>query len=626
MNPIYRSLVQAGLILITLPIASIAAEVDAAPPAVDAVATAPVAPTPAQPGEVGLQQVIEKVVTNNPEVQSRYHAFKAAEFEQSAARGGFFPKVDITATGRAQEKLITNVNQTAVPNFQTQLILRQMLFDGFATSAEVKRLGSTARVRYYELQSSMQNLTLETVKTYIDLLRYRQFVKYAQDNYAAHKQIFDRIQERTSSGVGRKVDLEQANGRLALAEASLLEATTSLHDAMAKYQRLVGEVPAATLAEPSYYQAGVAESSLKALQITYQKNPDLLAAIENIEASKHEVDTRKSKYLPRADLQGTANLAVSSNGENSTNAADNAQLVVSMNLFNGLSDKAAINQSEERLNGSADLKDKVCLDTRQQLALAYNDTLQLKSQLAYRDQHQLSIEKAREAYRKQYDIGQRTLLDLLDTENEYFQARKAYTNTERDLQAAFARTYAVQGDLLNKVSVTRNDLPDVQGESTDGVCNGAELPVPLEIDKASLVPPREVAVLPLPKPVPLDDSNLKAVESKTLPSVQFEVNSSVIKTSAFNELDATLSILKEWTLDSKVEVAGHTDKRNTSKNAYNMNLSQRRAEAVRQYFISKGINASRLKAVGYGYTKPVAPNDPINGSDLNRRVEIIRYK
>lgn len=90
------------------------------------------------------------------------------------------------------------------------------------------------------------------MKAYIDALRYRDLVQYAKDNYVIHKQLFDRIQERVAAGVARKVDLEQATGRLALAEANLLTETTNLHDVIARLQRLYGELPPETLEAPTF--------------------------------------------------------------------------------------------------------------------------------------------------------------------------------------------------------------------------------------------------------------------------------------------------------------------------------------------------------------------------------------
>jgi outer membrane protein, adhesin transport system len=437
---------------------------------------------------VTLKEVIEKVVTSNPEVQAKYHTYRAALEDQNAAKGGYLPKADVVSTFRSQEQLSPNIGNTATPDRQTQLVLKQMLFDGFATRSEVNRLDHAARVRYYDLQSAMQNTALEATKAYIDVQRYRELVGYAEDNYAVHKQLFDRIEERVTAGIARRVDLEQASGRLALAEANLLTETTNLQNVSARYQRLVGELPPENLEALSFYNGGVEPSASQALQVAYRQNPDLLSAIENIVASQQEIEGRKSKYWPRVDLQARKNLDVSNNGKNSSLAADALELTATFNLFNGFSDKAMIDQAGQKLNTSQDLRDKACVDTRQTVSIAYNDVLSLNEQLGYRNQHQLSIEKAREAYRKQFDIGQRTLLDLLDTENEYFQAKRTYTNTQNDLYAAYARTYAGEGDLLNKLGVVRGDLPDLAqadyGENYT-TCQ-AVAPEMVKVDKAAI--------------------------------------------------------------------------------------------------------------------------------------------
>lgn len=436
-----------------------------------------------------LQQIVEKTVTSNPEVQARYHNFTAAEQETLVTRGNLLPQVDLTSNIRRQETITENLGNNNIPERQTALVLRQLLFDGFITSNEVNRLSHASRVRYYELQSTMQDVALQAASAYLDIQRYRQLTTYAQDNYISHKQFYDRIEERVLAGVGRRVDLEQASGRLALAEANLLTETTNLHDVMARYQRLVGELPPDTLPEIDLATLGVSASATEALELAYKQNPELLAAIENIVATENEVKSKRGSYMPRLDLQARKILNTSSDGENSTQAADVLELTLNFNLFNGLSDRASISQASQKLISTHDLRDKACIDTRQTVVIAYNDIQRLQEQLVYRNQHQLSIEKAREAYRKQFEIGQRTLLDLLDTENEYFQARRAYSNTEYDIKAAYVRTFAGQGELLNKLGVVRAGLPDFgRAEYFDrqNVCQ-VVAPDVLKIDKKALL-------------------------------------------------------------------------------------------------------------------------------------------
>lgn len=440
---------------------------------------------------VTLKQMVEKTISSNPEVQSRYHTYLGAGYEQDVVKGGFLPKLDIQSSYRKQEDInaIRNSNGTEIPRFNNELVLRQMIFDGFATPNEVNRLGHAKRVRYYELQAAMQDTTLEFMRAYIDTLRFRQLSEYAKTNYVTHKQLYDKIKERVDAGVARRVDLEQATGRLALAEANLLTETTNLHDVTARMQRLMGELPPATLEQPEFYATGAQATPVEALHLAYLQNPNLLSTIEDIQATKDEVKSREARYLPRLDLQARKNLGTSSDGRNSTNAADVLELTMNFNLFNGFSDKAAVSQTVEKLNTANDFRDKACVDTRQLVTIAYNDINQLKEQLTYRDLHQKSIENAREAYRKQFDIGQRTLLDLLDTENEYFQARRSYSNTDYDVQTAYARLYASQGELLNKIGSTRQGLPEVTRETYMDAANVCEAiaPAQVTVDKAALL-------------------------------------------------------------------------------------------------------------------------------------------
>lgn len=460
-----------------------------------------------------FKDMVEKTVTSNPEVQARYHQLMQTGFEKEVARGGFFPRADIISTYKDQEDInnqIRNDSRNATPRYNNELVIRQMIFDGFATSSEVKRLDHNKKAAYYDLQNAMQNTALEFTRTYLDILRFRELVQMAKDNYVVHKQTFNKIQERVNAGVARKVDQDQAAGRLALAEANLLVETTNLHDVTARMQRIYGELPPETLEVPTFYNAGVEASSEEALKLAYAQNPDLLAKIEGIQASQDEIKAREARYYPRLDLEGRKNLGTSHQGENSVSAADLLQLTMNFNLFNGFSDKNLIKQTAEKLNTSKDLRDKACIDTRQTVVIAYNDIQQLRQQVNYRSAHKNAIETAREAYRKQFDIGQRTLLDLLDTENEYFQAKRTVTNAEYDLQAAFARTYAGQGELLKKIGATRNDLPEMQRDAyldSENVCQ-AVAPIQMGVDKEALVAdakplPSSVSALPVSKPAPV---------------------------------------------------------------------------------------------------------------------------
>jgi adhesin transport system outer membrane protein len=227
------------------------------------------------------------------------------------------------------------------------------------------------------------------------------------------------------------------------------------------------------------------------------------------------------------------------------------------------------------------------------------------------------------------------LLDLLDTENEYFQAKRTLANTQYDIQTAYARTYAGQGELLNKIGAARGDLPEYARESymdNENVCQSVA-PVQVAVDKAALLADAKplsatysslIAALPT-KAVEPPKAEVKLLSKKVVPDVQFETNSAKIKAVSYPVLDNAINTLKEWG-DSSVEIAGHTDQRDTSKADYNQKLSEKRAQAVLEYVVKKGMDAKRFTAKGYGFSQPIAENDPKQGSNVNRRVELIRQE
>ncbi len=99
----------------------------------------------------------------------------------------------------------------------------------------------------------------------------------------------------------------------------------------------------------------------------------------------------------------------------------------------------------------------------------------------------------------------------------------------------------------------------------------------------------------------------------------FDFNKADIKPQYYKNLDEAIKVLKE-NPGMKVEIQGHTD--NIGSAGYNLELSKKRAQAVANYLIAHGIAASRLVVKGYGFSRPVAPNDTPEGRALNRRVQL----
>jgi len=140
-------------------------------------------------------------------------------------------------------------------------------------------------------------------------------------------------------------------------------------------------------------------------------------------------------------------------------------------------------------------------------------------------------------------------------------------------------------------------------------------PEPLAPAAPVVAAPEPAPLAPVAEPVP--------VATLVLEGVNFEFDKAVIRPQDYAILDQNIVALKEWG-DVDVEVAGHTCSIGTEE--YNLGLSLRRAEAVRNYLVSKGVSADRLTVRGYGESRPAVSNATREGRAQNRRVELVRYK
>lgn len=566
------------------------------------------------PGSSDLQGVVQQAISTNPEVQAAWRELRAAGQDRRSAWGNYLPSVDVNAgVGREDRE---HDGRGSYDTDYAEVALTQMIYDGFATSSEVERLDRAELVRYYELLDASEQTSLEAVRAYLDVQRYRELVRLAQDNYAKHLEVFNQIEERALSGAGRRVDLEQISGRLALAESNLMTEASNLHDVTARYQRIVGDLPTASLAPAPDLGDELPADVSAALDMAFQGNPEFHAAIENIAATRAERSGAKSAFHPTLDLvarTGTYKDSDSGTLEDVDERQDRSsiELVASMNLYRGGSDLASFRAASERVEQSINLREKACVDVRQTTQIAYNDTQRLREQLAYLNQHRLSTDRVRGAYQQQFDIGQRSLLDVLDTENEYFESSRAYANARYDVAQADARTLAAMGRLMQTLDVRRDDMPTLAELGSDGVS----------------LDPETICPAPGPTGFTLEDFTggitappTRAPDVTLSADALFEINSAELSAEARGELASLAERIRGRSDLVRVYIAGHADA--TGNDAINDPLSRRRAESVGDYLVTQGVSASLIQTEGFGSRRPVATNDTVEGRRQNRRVEV----
>jgi len=406
-----------------------------------------------------LRTTVEQALNTNPELTARFNAYRASLDAVDVARAGYLPRLDLNGNvGRDSDRITTRDPVTQNLNRrEVGLTLTQLLWDGLGTKNDVERAGHDRLTRYFELVDATEQTALEAARAHFDVQRYRRLVQLAEDNYVQHRYAYLQIQSRYKAGVGRGVDLEQAGARVALAESNLTTEVANLHDVTARYQRVVGVMPPKYLPVITMLKTSLPTTQAEAMTLAVRQSAAVSASIEGLRSARASVDGRKSVYQPRVEarVRGTAGRNVDAIADRTRDTA--AEIVLSWNLFNGGADQARVRQQTNLMNQATDLRDKTCRDARQTTAIAYNDTRKLVDQLIYLDRNTLAIEKARDAYRQQFDIGQRSLLDLLNAENELYTARRAYANAEYDLGFAYARTQAALNQLGGQLGVTRVD-------------------------------------------------------------------------------------------------------------------------------------------------------------------------
>ncbi len=455
----------------------------------------------ASPAPNTLKSAVERAILQNPEVKLRFHNLEAAGAERSVANGAWFPRLDLeVASGSYQTKNPALASTLDYSGSRATLQLRQTLFDGFATLNEERRLSYAQQAAYFDLMGASNQIALETARAYLDVQRYRELLQLAADNFTTHQEVHDRLSQKVGAGVGRKVDLEQAAGRMALAESNWLTEVSNLHDVSARFQRLVGEIPPQTL-EPTKALATPTIGPAAFLANAIRQNPEFLSAVAAIRSYRSDTSVRRAAYAPTIEFRARQSHETNLSGITGDYRDTAVEVVLSYNLYRGGSDKARINQYVAKLGSAYDLRDKACRDIWQTGEIALNDAQRLQAQIKLLAQHELSTSKAKQAYQQQFDIGQRSLLDLLDTENELYQARRALANAEYDLQLSSMRVLATSGTLLNALTLRPmgGNAPQAAGntETDDDLmqCSN-QIPVTATLDRSFDSRPAKLPVDP----------------------------------------------------------------------------------------------------------------------------------
>ena len=165
---------------------------------------------------MSITEAVQSAVDYHPQVSSNRNSKLSADEDVKFARGGYFPTVDLVAGyGRQRSDNTTtraagNHNKETLNYTQSELRLRQMIFDGFNTANEVGRTEAVSTSRAYYTQAVAQDVALRAIEVYLEVLKRRELVALARNNLQAHLRVNDQIGLRNERGVGSTADLDQS--------------------------------------------------------------------------------------------------------------------------------------------------------------------------------------------------------------------------------------------------------------------------------------------------------------------------------------------------------------------------------------------------------------------------------
>ncbi|TXH31937.1 MAG: hypothetical protein E6Q98_26135 [Rhodospirillaceae bacterium] len=416
---------------------------------------------------MSLKDAVSLVVQTNPDINGAQRNRRAIDYELRQARGLYYPQIDVQLQGGPEWTESSTVdagdesldqspddNGRWLMRGDANITLQETIFDGFNRESEVERqksrIGSAANV----VQDKSEIQGLDAIRFYLDVLRNQERVLNAEDNVKAHEDTLALVQKRAELGGGNIADVRQAEARLATARTRLKEIQGALRESQANFQKVVGAVP--TDLEPATfsYDSMIPEDVEKSVAHAIDVSPKVQGAKYDVQVAEHEIGLQEASMYPKLSLQASAAVNHHDNGIEQTGHSANALLVLDYNLYRGGADLARIREfkwrKQEALDAVRAQERAVAEDVR--VSWSQRQTAQ-ETVETQTEEYDKNVE-TQQLYEQQFDIGQRSLLDLLNSRNEVFNSKDNLITAQSDEVLANFKILAAQGELIQALGIT----------------------------------------------------------------------------------------------------------------------------------------------------------------------------
>ncbi len=411
------------------------------------------------PAQLDLAEAIALGVLTNPEYGVVAGTRRATDEELEQAKALYLPSIDFSGDfgleytdDRFTNNRVGEDDTETLFRTEAGLTLTQMLFDGWETKYEVERQENRIQSSAHRVKETAELVGLSIVESFLEVIRQRELLGITRDNVNEHLAIMDLIQDGVDVGRSTQADLEQIKARLASARAQESTILQQLRIAEANFRREVGSDPR-DLILPAVPVNGLSANVEEEVKTVITNSPTLAIFDSDVRVAYAEMNGTGSTLYPQVDLQLNGRTGDNLGGVEDRDTSASALVVANWNLYRGGGDIARIREfthryqvSKERRADSARAVENDVRQTWARMMSAGERASEFAAQAA------ANTEVTR-AYKDQFSLDRRTLIDVLDSQNELFVSRTNTINAEFLEMFSVFRLLALKGQLLPTMNV-----------------------------------------------------------------------------------------------------------------------------------------------------------------------------
>lgn len=584
-----------------------------------------------------LKVSVEEVLSTNPSVLERLKNYNSVKEDITTAQAGYYPKLDISVgTGRehTEKKNVPNADDSSFDYsvYDSSLKYTHNLFNGFRTTYEVKeREYMTTAAAYYYIEQ-VNATAFEMANTYLQVLRQKELLDNAQENIDINLEIFDKVQKLYESGLTTLSEVNKIESSLALAksnhvvqENTLLDVNYNMHAVLGRYLDFDEmQRPDQNITLPTTIE--------EATEFAIQNNPSLLVSNYNIKLAEATNHKSKAAFYPRIDLEVSQSLTKNIGASEGENDRFRAMAYLTYNIFNGFADTSTLQKSVSEVHKEVQIKNTLRRRTIEGLNLSWAAHEKLNQQLVHLNKYREFAEKTLNLYKKEYDLGRRSLLDLLSAQNDFIASKSQIINTEYSALYAKYRILDALGTLVPTIISDDSVIYSNVGLKGLEPSNEDKLPVQLDRDTDLIVDDKDICNNSLNYKMRSMHGCKESYEDtqriERYSGFVFDKNDADLTYNAEDRIENLIKQVEPYGFEHlKFELLGNVDSEDMSEEEMLL-LSTQRADVIKKILINAGAKEENITIHSESNKAPMYTNGLFKneGHALNNRVDIIVRK